>query len=332
MNDELFGERRKAHEESYFNKRDEHLRERMRARAAREARRRDLSAVTGIDDDWVLEALLARGIDARSVEGFALLPLAEVAWADGRVEAAERAAALEAAQRAASKRRAGRCSRPGSRSRRTAASARCGEPSRRPGRWRSTPRTATRGGASSSTRPARWRWRRAECSASAARCPAPRRRRCAASKRRCHNRSMPALEHRTILVTGITDASSLALHCAQQLRREGRASGVHRPGADAAPRRVVGTVRRPFLASYADFRRAVADAFGDAALALPLDVTLDGSLADTAAALRERGIRLDGVLHSIAMDKTIRGGEVKPLLAGDARGVRARRWRSPHTR
>jgi len=32
---------------------------------------------------------------------------------------------------------------------------------------------------------------------------------------------MPALEHRTILVTGITDASSLALHCAAQLRREG---------------------------------------------------------------------------------------------------------------
>ena len=99
MNDELFGERRKANEESFFAKRDEQLRERLRARAEREARRRALSDVTGIEDDWVLEALLARGIDEHSVEGFALLPLAEVAWADGRVEAAERAAALEAAQR-----------------------------------------------------------------------------------------------------------------------------------------------------------------------------------------------------------------------------------------
>jgi tellurite resistance protein len=68
----------------------------MRARAERETRRRALCAATGIDDDWVLEALLARGIDERSVEGFALLPLAEVAWADGKVEATERAAALEA--------------------------------------------------------------------------------------------------------------------------------------------------------------------------------------------------------------------------------------------
>ena len=32
MNDELFGDRRKANEESYFTKRDEQLRQRMRAR------------------------------------------------------------------------------------------------------------------------------------------------------------------------------------------------------------------------------------------------------------------------------------------------------------
>lgn len=98
MYDDPFGDRRKAHEESYFTKRDEELRARMRARAERDERRRALAAVTGIDDDWVLDALLARGIDERSVEGFALLPLAEVAWADGRVEDAERAAALAAAR------------------------------------------------------------------------------------------------------------------------------------------------------------------------------------------------------------------------------------------
>lgn len=99
MNDELFGERRKASEESYFAKRDEALRQRMRVRAEREARRSRLAAATGIDDDWVLEALLARGIDDQSVEGFALLPLAEVAWADGQVAPAERQAVLEAARR-----------------------------------------------------------------------------------------------------------------------------------------------------------------------------------------------------------------------------------------
>ena len=99
MYDDLFDDRRKAHEASYFSKRDEELRARMKARAERQERRRALAAATGIDDDWVLEALLARGIDERSVEGFALLPLAEIAWADGRIDDGERAAALEAAHR-----------------------------------------------------------------------------------------------------------------------------------------------------------------------------------------------------------------------------------------
>ena len=126
---------------------------------------------------------------------------------------------------------------------------------------------------------------------------------------------MSALEHRTILVTGITDASSLALHCARQLQREG--ARLVCTGLGPTPHHGALSERSAaFLdKTYADFRRTIADAFGDTALALPLDVTLDASLADTAAALRERGIRLDGVLHSIAMDKTIRGGEVKPLLA-----------------
>jgi len=125
---------------------------------------------------------------------------------------------------------------------------------------------------------------------------------------------MPALEHRTILVTGITDASSLALHCAAQLRREG--ARVVCTGLGPTPHHVgLSDKAAAYLTrSYGDFLGAVRAAFGSEVLTLPLDVTVDGSLADVAAALRERGIRLDGVLHSIAMDKTIRGGEVKPLL------------------
>lgn len=99
MNDELFGDRRKASEEAYFAKREEELRAGLRGRAEREARRRALAEATGVSDAWILDALLAQGVDERSVDGFILLPLAEVAWADGRVDPAERDAAVAAATR-----------------------------------------------------------------------------------------------------------------------------------------------------------------------------------------------------------------------------------------
>ncbi|MBX3025015.1 hypothetical protein KF840_08910 [bacterium] len=99
MNDELFGDRRKANEESYFAKREEELRAGLRGRAEREARRRALAEATGVSDAWILDALLAQGVNERSVDGFILLPLAEVAWADGQVDPAERDAALAAAAR-----------------------------------------------------------------------------------------------------------------------------------------------------------------------------------------------------------------------------------------
>jgi enoyl-[acyl-carrier protein] reductase I len=46
----------------------------------------------------------------------------------------------------------------------------------------------------------------------------------------------------------------------------------------------------------------------------PLDVTLPESLSHFADDLKTRNIELNGFLHAIAMDKTIRNKSVKPML------------------
>ena len=48
---------------------------------------------------------------------------------------------------------------------------------------------------------------------------------------------------------------------------------------------------------------------------LPFDATLDASITDMAELLARQGIGLDGVVHAIALDRTIRGGTVAPMMA-----------------
>lgn len=67
--------------------------EERRARAA-------LRAASHITDEVLLDQLVAFGIRADTLTALSLVPLAEVAWVDGRVEAAEKRAILEAARAA----------------------------------------------------------------------------------------------------------------------------------------------------------------------------------------------------------------------------------------
>ncbi len=97
MTEELFADRRKGQEEAFFAKQDEEARQKLRRQEELVQRRGALRDATGIADDGMLDALLAHGIDAETTGAFALLPLADVAWADGRVEDAERDAVLTAA-------------------------------------------------------------------------------------------------------------------------------------------------------------------------------------------------------------------------------------------
>lgn len=100
MSEEILRGRRKALEESFFAKQNEKLRRDLREQQAAKARKEALAAASGISDDAVLEQLIALDIAADTVAALALVPLVEVAWADGSIDDKEQAAILTAAEQA----------------------------------------------------------------------------------------------------------------------------------------------------------------------------------------------------------------------------------------
>ncbi len=90
--------RRQALEDSFFKKEEarqiSHLRETLAAKKNRE----ELASVCGIEDAVVLDTLTRLEVGAHDVSALALVPLVQVAWADGSVDEKERAAILKAAK------------------------------------------------------------------------------------------------------------------------------------------------------------------------------------------------------------------------------------------
>lgn len=98
MADEILGDRRRALEEEFFKRENAKLRAELDAKKAREAGKGALRESSGIQDEAVLDALVAADIDLQTLAALSLVPLVEVAWADGKIEAKERAAILRAAE------------------------------------------------------------------------------------------------------------------------------------------------------------------------------------------------------------------------------------------
>jgi len=95
--DDLF-DRRRAHEDEYFRRRDRELIETARVQAEDEAARRRLGQATGLQNDGILRDLQTLGYTADIVRLLSLMPLVAVAWADGSVSAPERDAITRAAR------------------------------------------------------------------------------------------------------------------------------------------------------------------------------------------------------------------------------------------
>lgn len=95
---DLWEERRRSYESEYFQRRERELIEKMRKRATREAEQHDLAEQLGVADDEILTALHDLGYTRETVTVLHLVPLLQVAWADGSVSAEERAGVLEAAR------------------------------------------------------------------------------------------------------------------------------------------------------------------------------------------------------------------------------------------
>jgi hypothetical protein len=77
-------------EEDYFRKRDRELIERMRQAATAEQTRRELEAKTGLHDPGLLNDLQELGFTPDTIQLLPIVPILQVAWAEGGVSDAER--------------------------------------------------------------------------------------------------------------------------------------------------------------------------------------------------------------------------------------------------
>jgi len=94
MTEEFLGDRKRVLEEEFFRKQEKALLERMRATQARQTKTQALAEASGIRDAAVLERLVDLGIEPDALLALGLVPLVEVAWADGDLDAREREAIL----------------------------------------------------------------------------------------------------------------------------------------------------------------------------------------------------------------------------------------------
>jgi hypothetical protein len=85
-------------EDEFFHREDQKLIARLRELRAAEDARTALARVSGIKNPAVLDKLVALGIQPEMVAALFVVPLVEVAWADGSFDAKERAAVLEHAK------------------------------------------------------------------------------------------------------------------------------------------------------------------------------------------------------------------------------------------
>lgn len=120
-------------------------------------------------------------------------------------------------------------------------------------------------------------------------------------------------KNQTYLITGIADKNSLAMYVAKEVVKNGGSvictglgiSDFHGDLSDRAA---------SFLnKNFEDFKTSITEELGDYRTEI-LDVTLEENVADFAKRLQNDGVQLNGFLHAIAMDKTIRNKGVKPLL------------------
>jgi hypothetical protein len=98
MADEFLGDRKKALEESFFAKENARLLERMKAEKKSKTTGVGLAEISGIRDEALLDKLVALNIEIDTWAAVSLVPLVEVAWADGKIDDRERRAVLTAAE------------------------------------------------------------------------------------------------------------------------------------------------------------------------------------------------------------------------------------------
>jgi len=90
--------RKRTNEEEYFQRKDRELIEQMRLRAKAQQELRELGERVGVTDPELSRQLAELGFTTETVKLLPLIPVLEMAWAEGEVTAAERKMVVDAAR------------------------------------------------------------------------------------------------------------------------------------------------------------------------------------------------------------------------------------------
>ena len=93
---DYLGSTRKNLEDAFFAEHDRKLIERLKVMQKLEETKQNLARVSGIANDAILTKLVELNIRAETVASLAIIPLVEVAWADGEIDGKEKTAILKA--------------------------------------------------------------------------------------------------------------------------------------------------------------------------------------------------------------------------------------------
>jgi enoyl-[acyl-carrier protein] reductase I len=120
--------------------------------------------------------------------------------------------------------------------------------------------------------------------------------------------------NKTFLITGIADENSLAMFVAKKIIENGGNVVCTGLGVSEFHSNLSEKAKDFLNRNHDDFKNSVKKELGNNVITEILDVTLEESIDAFAKKMKAQNIQFDGFLHAIAMDKTIRQKEVKPLL------------------
>jgi len=120
--------------------------------------------------------------------------------------------------------------------------------------------------------------------------------------------------NKTFLITGIADENSLAMFVAKKIIENGGNVVCTGLGVSEFHSNLSEKAKDFLNRNHDDFKNSIKKELGNNVITEILDVTLEESIDAFAKKMKAQNIQFDGFLHAIAMDKTIRQKEVKPLL------------------
>jgi uncharacterized tellurite resistance protein B-like protein len=91
--------RERSFEAEYFNRKEVELIDKLKLVFHRKIDKQSIREATGVTDEQLLDRLVELNLSGELMAAFSLLPIIEVAWADGEVDDRERHAVLSAAER-----------------------------------------------------------------------------------------------------------------------------------------------------------------------------------------------------------------------------------------